>query len=142
MSNPHATPLDKQTAEAERPPAAVPLGEKAKLIATLIDLDGGVLVRVEGEARTFGLEQFQFVLARVIARRARLAVLDLALLTFLSSLAMGQLVRLRRDLDRWNGRVKIAGCPPLIREALEVARLADFFEFHGTVEEAFAAVFE
>lgn len=138
MSNPDDVPVEKQA--VERTAGSLPPRERTELLATLIDHDGGILLRVEGEARTVGLDQLQFALARVIARRARLAVLDLALLTFLSSLAMGQLVRLRRDLDRWNGRVKIASCPPAIRTALEVARLADFFEFYATVEEAFAGV--
>jgi anti-anti-sigma factor len=100
---------------------------------------GGILVRLEGEAGTLGLDRLEFVFARVIARRTRLAVLDFTRLTFLSSLAMSQLVRLRRDLGRWNGRVTIGGCPPLIREALAVAKLADFFAFHATVEEALSA---
>jgi anti-anti-sigma factor len=69
-----------------------------------------------------------------------LAVLDLSQVTFLSSLGMGLLVRLSRDLGRWNGRVKIANCPPAIREALEVARLMDFFQFHATVDEALSSV--
>jgi len=61
-------------------------------------------------------------------------------MTFLSSLGMGQLVALRRDLGRWGGRVKIACCPPAIQEALNVARLTDFFEFHASVEEALSVV--
>jgi anti-anti-sigma factor len=106
------------------------------MLVAILDLDCGVLVRIQGEAQITGLEKLQFTFARVIARRSRLAVLDLAELAFLSSLAMGQLVRLSRDLGRWNGRVVIANCPPVIREALEVARVTDFFEFRATVEEA------
>jgi anti-anti-sigma factor len=125
-------PVDAQPAPSPR--------ERATLMATIIDLDGGVVVRIEGEAGIVGLDRLEFVFARVIARRTRLAVLDLAHLTCLSSLGMGQLLRLRRDLGRWDGHVKIASCPPLIREALEIAKLADFFEFHATVEEALSAV--
>jgi anti-anti-sigma factor len=124
---------------ATQAPAAPSFLEEARLVATLTDLEGGVLVSIEGEARTLGLDHLQFVLARVVARRTTLAVLNVARLTFLSSLAMGYLVGLRRDLGRWNGRVKIAGCPPPIRVVLEAARLADFFEFHATIEEAFSA---
>jgi anti-anti-sigma factor len=120
-------------------PPASPPRHAAPLAATIIDLDCGVLVRVEGEACIVGLEMFQFALARVVARRARLAVLDLAQLTLVSSLAIGLLVRLQRDLNRWNGCVKIASCRPAIREALITAGLADFFGFHDSVEEAIAA---
>jgi anti-anti-sigma factor len=115
---------------APRPP------EKHPLVATIFDLDFGVIVRVEGEAGVVGLEQLGFACARVTARRAALAILDLAELTFLSSLAIGQLVRLSRDLARWGGRVTIACCRPVVREALEAARLSCFFEFTASVEEA------
>jgi anti-anti-sigma factor len=115
---------------------APPAQNKAPLVATIFDLDFGVIVRVEGEAGVVGIEQLGFACARVTARRAALAVLDLAELTFLSSLGMGQLVRLSRDMSRWGGRVKLAGCRPEIREALETARLGCFFEFTASVEEA------
>jgi anti-anti-sigma factor len=113
-----------------------PAQQKVPLVATIFDLDFGVIVRVEGEAGVDGIDKLGLALARVIARRTPLAILDLAELIFLSSLAMGQLVRLSRDLARWGGRVKIASCRPLIREALETARLATFFEFTCSVEEA------
>ena len=122
-------------ASANASPEA-PVQEKAPLVTTIFDLDFGVIVRVEGEAGVDGIDKLGLALARVIARRAPLAILDLAELIFLSSLAMGQLVRLSRDLARWGGRVKIACCRTLIREALETARLGCFFEFTGSVEEA------
>jgi anti-anti-sigma factor len=127
--------------EASAPASAnagpeAPAQEKAALVATIFELDFGVIVRLEGEAGVVGIEKLGFACARVVARRAPLAILDLAELTFLSSLAMGQLVRLSRDLARWGGRVKIACCRPLVRGALETARLGCFFEFTGSVEEA------
>jgi len=126
-------------APVDAQPAPLPR-ERATLVVTISDLDSGVLVRLEGEAGTLGLQRLQLVFARIIARRTRLAVLDLSHLTFLSSLAIGELMRLRRDLGRWNGLVRIASCPPLIRAVFELARLTDFFAFHASVEEALAAV--
>ena len=132
---PEASPLAAAHARAARPPQ-----ERATLAVTISDFDGGVLVRLEGEAGIIGLDKLAFAFTRVLARRVRLAVLDFSHLTFLSSLAMGQLVRLSRDLGRWNGRVQIASCRPEIREALELARLTEFFGFLVSVEEAGAAV--
>src|SRR5262249_14523528 len=126
-----ASPL---AAAQARPPQ-----ERTTLAVTISDFDGGVLVRLEGDAGIVGLEKLEVAFARVLARRAPVAVLDLSLLTFVSSLAIGQLVRLRRDLNRWHGRVKIASCPPAIREALQTAGLVDFFGFHASVEEALSA---
>ena len=93
-----------------------PARESATVVATITDLDRGVLVRIEGDGAILGVEKLQLAFVQVTARRTPLAVLDLSLMTFLSSLGMGQLVRLRRDLGRWNGRVKIASCPPAIRQ--------------------------
>jgi anti-anti-sigma factor len=128
-------PRNEPSAGLDTRPARPPQ-ERTTLVATISDLDCGVLVRIEGEAGIVGLEMLQFAFARLMARRPHLAILDLSQLTFLSSLAMGQLVRLHRDLNRWNGRVKIARCPAAIGEALDVAGLLGFFEFHATVEEA------
>jgi hypothetical protein len=36
--------------------------------------------------------------------------------------------------------VKIARCPAAIREVLEVAKVAEFFELHASVEEAISAI--
>ena len=121
-------------------PSASSIPERRTLAATIVDLHCGVLVRIEGDLGIASLEKLQFAFARVIARRTLLAVLDLSQVTFLSSLGMGLLVRLSRDLGRWNGRVKIANCPPATREALEVARLMDFFQFHATVDEALSSL--
>ena len=132
---PEASPLAAVDARAARPRQ-----ESTTLAVTISDFDGGVLVRLEGEAGIIGLDKLAFAFTRVLARRVRLAVLDFSHLTFLSSLAMGQLVRLSRDLGRWNGRVQIASCRPEIREALELARLTEFFGFLVSVEEAGAAV--
>jgi anti-anti-sigma factor len=126
-------------ASAHDRPATGPQ-DRTKLAATIIDYDWGVLVRVEGEAGIVGVAKLQLAFARVTARRALLAVLDLSHLTFVSSLAIGELVRLRRDLRRWYGCVKIANCPLAIRQALETAGLADLFGSHASVEEAILAI--
>jgi anti-anti-sigma factor len=130
------TTLEASTPASVDASPEAPAQEEAALVTTIFDLDFGVIVRVEGEAGVVGTEKLGLALARVIARRAPLAILDLAELIFLSSLAMGQLVRLSRDLARWGGRVKIACCRAVVREALETARLGCFFEFTGSVEEA------
>jgi anti-anti-sigma factor len=126
-------------------PAAVetrparPLPGKSTLAAAFSDLARGVLVRVEGEAGVTGLETLQIAFTQVLSRRPPLAVLDLSRLSFVSSLAIGQLVRLYRDLNRWNGRVRIVSCPPAIRQVLETAGVHAFFAFHESVEEAISA---
>jgi anti-sigma B factor antagonist len=119
--------------------AAPPGRPKAGLTVRLTDLDRAVVVSLAGEASTDNLQPLEFALARVLARRVPLAVLDCSALTLLSSLAMGMLVGLRRDLGRWQGCVKLACVRPPIEEALQAIRLIDLFEVHATVEQALAA---
>jgi anti-anti-sigma factor len=108
------------------------------LTVSLADLPGGVLLCVAGAAGIAGLERLDFLLTRLLARRPPVVVLDLSGLSLLSSLAMGMLVRFRRDLARWGGRVTIAGACPAIRESLEVTGLADLFEIHTPAAGALA----
>jgi anti-anti-sigma factor len=108
------------------------------VVANIPHNDDTVLVKVEGQAGVVGLQELQFAFMQIIARRTAVAVLDLAGLTFISSLAMGLVVGLRRDLARWNGSVKIVGCPLIIRETLDVAGLTALFTFHASAEEALA----
>jgi anti-anti-sigma factor len=98
-----------------------------------------VVVSVAGEASTDNLQPLEFALARLLARRVPLAVVDCSALTLISSLAMGILIGLRRDLGRWQGCVKLACLTPPIQDALQIARLIELFEVHATVEEALAA---
>ena len=106
------------------------------LTVSLTDLAHGVVVRLEGSASFNHLDRLQLALVRLVARRTPLVVLDLSELTFIASLAMGILVTFRRDLERWGGRVRIAGARPEIYEALQAAGLTEVFEFCTTVEEA------
>ena len=65
-------------------------------------------------------------------------MLDCTALTLLSSLAMGILVGLRRDLGRWQGCVKLACLTPPIQDVLHATGLIELFDVHATVEEALA----
>lgn len=116
------------------PPRQSPDG----LTVGIADLHRGFQVCVAGAAGTHNLDPLDFALLRMVARRPQLVVLDFSELTFLSSLAMGFLVRLHRDLARWGGRLRLAGTRPEVRESLEAARLADLFEFYATVADAVA----
>jgi anti-anti-sigma factor len=111
---------------------------KATLVVRITDLDQAVVVSVAGEASSDNLQPLEFALARLLARRVPLAVLDCSALTRLSSLAMGMLISLRRDLGRWQGCVKLACLRPWIQDKLQITRLTQLFDVHVTVEEALA----
>jgi anti-anti-sigma factor len=122
------------------PGPGLPLRQpKAALAVHITEVDRAVVVSLAGEASTDNLRPLELALARVLARRVPLAVLDCSALTLLSSLAMGMLISLRRDLGRWQGCVKLACVPSRIEEVLQAARLASLFDLHATVEQALAA---
>ena len=121
-------------------PLARPLREpEAPFDCHVAETPWGVLLRLEGEADVHAAGRMQFILMRLVACRLQLVVVDLSGVTFLSSLAIGALVGLRRDLGRWGGRVKLAAIPPMIYESLKTSRLDMLFEVCATVEEAQAA---
>jgi anti-anti-sigma factor len=126
------------TPSTSKSPAPRPESREA-LDIKISEQERGVVVCLSGYAGSTNLHTLEFTLIRLSARRVPLAVLDLSGLTLLSSLAMGMLVRFNRDLGRWQGRVKLAGVPAHIREALETAMLTTLFEIHATAEDALTA---
>ena len=87
-----------------------------------------LLVAIKGEG---GFEQAQFLsaeLLRIPLEAYSLVVLDLAELTFLSTLAMGALVGYRRGLGRRGVEVRLANVQPQVWLALESAGLGKLFE--------------
>ena len=120
---------DSRAARSGRPP-------EAPFDCRVAETPWGVLLRLEGEVGIYAVDRMQLMLIRLVARRMPLVVVDLSGVTFLSSLAMGALVCLRRDLGRWGGRVKLAAIPPLIYGSLRTAHLDTLFEICATVEEA------
>jgi anti-sigma B factor antagonist len=119
--------------------AAPPGQPQAALAVRITDRGRAMVVTLAGQASADNLQPLEVALARVLARRVPLAVLDCSALTLLSSLALGMLVGLRRDLRRWHGCVKLAGVGPAVEQALQATRLLDLFEVHATVEQALAA---
>jgi len=87
-----------------------------------------LLVVIQGEA---SFEQAEFLsaqLLRIPLEAYSLVVLNLAELTFLSSLAMGALIEYRRDLCRRGVEIRLANVPAQVWLALELAGLRKLFE--------------
>lgn len=75
---------------------------------------------------------------RLTASRPAVVVLDLAGLTFLASMAVGQFVMLARSLKGWGGSVRVAAPSPQVRLVLERCRLGDTLPAFPSIEEALA----
>ena len=87
-----------------------------------------LLVAIGGEACFDQAEVICAQLLRIPLEAYSLVVLDLAGLTFLSSLAMGALVAYRRDLRRRGVELRLANVQAQVWSALESAGLGTLFE--------------
>ena len=87
-----------------------------------------LLVAIKGEGRFDQAEVISAQLFRIPLQAYSLVVLNLAELTFLSSLAMGALIEYRRDLCRRGVEIRLANVPAQVWLALELAGLRKLFE--------------
>ena len=85
-------------------------------------------VAIRGEASFDQAEVISAQLLRIPLDGYSLVVLDLAELTFLSSLAMGALVEYRRGVGRRGVEVRLANVQAPVWLALELAGLSKLFE--------------
>jgi anti-anti-sigma factor len=85
-------------------------------------------VAIRGEASFDQAEVLSAQLLRMPLGGSSLVVLDLAQLTFLSSLALGALDEYRRGVGRRGVEVRLANVPPQVWLALELAGLGKSFE--------------
>ena len=86
-----------------------------------------LLVAIGGEARFDQAEIISAQLLRIPLGAYSLVILDLAGLTFLSSLAIGALLEFRRGLGRRGVEVRLANVQAQVRLALELAGLWNLF---------------
>ena len=96
-----------------------------------------IVVSVKGEA-VVDLEPLVSTLQAVSARKPAAVVLDLAELSFISSLAMGVMLAFRRGVLANNGKLKVAAMQKLVLDAFKRARLDRVFEICETLEGAVA----
>ncbi|MGD0461437.1 MAG: STAS domain-containing protein [Tepidisphaeraceae bacterium] len=97
-----------------------------------------VVVHIKGEC-AITLQPLEAVFLRLSAQRPKLVVLDLAGVTFISSIGMGAMLAFRHGLASHGGQVRLAAGQPLVLDAFRRAHLYDVFTFFPTVAEACSA---
>lgn len=97
---------------------------------------GALVVSLTGEAGMLTLETLEAGLTKVTSSRPSLVVLDLADVTFISSLAIGALVTFHRGVVRGGGLLLLGGLRASVLGAFSHARLDRFFEIYRTSDEA------
>ena len=93
----------------------------------------GFRVALSGEADATNSEILDAEIQRMAAANPKLVAFDLSNLIFISSAAMGALVKMRGLIFKSGGRVVIGGTSPQIREAFRRARLDQLLEFVDAV---------
>ena len=104
----------------ESPPAPVHDGDA--LAATAAP----TILKIRGEASYNTIDDFQAGLNRAVAMRPAQFTLDLAELTFISSIAIGALVTAARAIRQRGGTVGIINANPNVAETFQKCRL-DFY---------------
>ena len=86
------------------------------------------IVTMRGDADLAAADVLSNALLPIAASRPAYVMVDLAGLTFISSLGIGQLVSLRRGLAAHGGKVTIAAPQPRVMQALKHAQVESLFE--------------
>lgn len=100
------------------------------------DRDGATVVSFTGEAGMMNEEALKKTVERVSRLHPKRLILDLAKLTFISSLAIGLLVTLEKDIKSHGGRVSIAAANNDVGKVIQRCKLDTIMPVFGTVEEA------
>ena len=97
-----------------------------------------LVVTLAGDVDLHRTPELQQELARVVDRRPRRIVLDLAAVQYMDSSGVASLVKLLSSTRRQNIELKLCGLTPRVRSIFEITRLNSVFEILGTVAEAMA----
>ena len=101
------------------------------------DCDGALVVRLAGELDLYNAEEFRAALARAIAGEPGRIVIDLSLVEFVDSTALGVLIEARAKLG--HASLRLAAPQLETRRALAVSGLDRHLPVDDTVEEALSA---
>jgi anti-anti-sigma factor len=104
------------------------------------DEGGTQVIELDGEAGSAEAWEVGAVVSKLIESRPSRILLDFSRLTFISSLALGELMRLANDMARFNCRVAVAGMLPKIHEVLQVLRIEQYYEIYDNRDAALQAL--
>ncbi len=96
----------------------------------------GLVARIAGEIHVDDVDELDRQLHLLAVLKPKLAVLDLSRVPFISSMAIGALVRFRNQVAESGGRVALAGMQKNVDESFLHTGLDRVFALHGSVAEA------
>ena len=114
-------------------------GQQDQPLEMTIDLDNRpdtAIVRLSGSASVANSIRFERSLTSLYSRREKNIVLDLADLTFISTLGVGAFIALHKTQKQRGGTLRIARAGPFVLGVLQRCRLHEFLEIYPTLEDA------
>ena len=97
------------------------------------EIPEGIVAHVHGEAGIDHADELERKLNLLLESKPPLLVLDLGGLSFISSMGMGALVRIKQAAASTGGRVVLASLQPTISEAFHYAALDRIFDIRRDV---------
>ena len=101
----------------------------------VVERPDALVLHLRGEIR-LDASASELEFTRLVARRPKLAILDLSALSFISSLGMGQLVALSKGIAGQGGTLRLAAVQPFVRDALDRVRLWELLKIFPTIDAA------
>ncbi len=98
----------------------------------------GLVARISGNGTVDQVDELDRELHLLTVLQPRLVVLDLSGVGFVSSMAMGSLLRFRNEIAQQGGKVALAAMQKSVADSFRLANLGKVFPIHGTIEEALA----
>ena len=106
-------------------------------VVGLDDREGGAVLRLAGELDLYNADDFRAALDQAIAAGPRRIVIDLALVEFVDSTALGVLIEARSRIGQ--DRLRLAAPQLETRRTLQISGLDRHLTVHDTVDEALLA---
>jgi anti-anti-sigma factor len=99
---------------------------------------GVMVIRLIGSAGLREVDAMAMRFNRLAAARPKVLVIDASQLTFVCSLAIGQIVMLRSGLKTHGGVIRLAGVRAAVADVLSKTRLDTLMSLYPTVDDAIA----
>ena len=96
----------------------------------------GLIARIVGDLGVEQVDELDRQLHLLTVLKPALAVLDLSRVSFVSSMAIGSLVRFRNQVAEGGGRVALAGMQKNVQDSFLYTGLERVFALHKSVAEA------
>ena len=102
--------------------------------------DGVQIVELHGEAGAAEAWEVGAVVKRLIETHPGKLILDMSELSFISSMALGELIHLANEVAQYHGRIALAAMQPRVQQVLRLLRFERHYELYDSVEAAVAAL--